>query len=183
MKCPKCNVKLEKGICLKCGYMENGEQIERFKKKDKYTDIRIYNDEFETMNHNENKIINLLLGPLYFSYRNHLITGTIISILSYIIFTFEMKLTESFLEIGTLCTLLAVINITIYIVINRVLYMTFSNAICIELDKIKIKMIKKHNKNYINKLVEHKSKTLLTLLIQILFYIIIGIFILKTGKC
>ena len=31
MICPKCNIELEKGICLKCGYMENGEQIEQIK--------------------------------------------------------------------------------------------------------------------------------------------------------
>ena len=179
MKCPRCNIELDKGICLKCGYMENGEQIERFKKEDKYTEIRIYNDEFESMNHNEKKYLNLLLGPLYFSYRNHLLIGTIISILSYIIFMFEMKLTDAFLSIGTLCTLLAVINITFYIVINRVLYMTFSNAICIELDKIKIKAIKKHNENYIDKLVTHKSKSIISLLVQILIYILVAIFILK----
>ena len=113
--------------------------------------------------------------------RNHLLIGTIISILSYIIFMFEMKITDAFLSIGTLCTLLAVINITFYIVINRVLYMTFSNAICIELDKIKIKAIKKHNEKYIDKLVTHKSKSIISLLVQILIYILVAIFILKIG--
>ena len=178
MICPKCNIELEKGICLKCGYMENGEQIEQFKKDDKYTDIRIYNEDFEQMNTNQNKCINFLLGPLYFSFRNHLIIGTIISLLAFLILYMEMKITDYFLQIGTLCTLLAFFNLTFYILINRVTYMAFSNPICIELDKIKIKKIKKH-KNYIDKLARHKSKSFLSLLIQILIYIIIGIFILK----
>ena len=178
MKCPRCNLELEKGICLKCGYMGNGEQIERFKKEDKYTDIRIYNDDFETMNQNQQKYLNLLLGPLYFSYRNHLIIGTIISIVFFIILYFEMKLTNYLLSIGTLCTLLAFFNITFYILINRVLYMTFSNPICIKLDNIKIKKIKK-KKNYIDKLVRHKSKSIISLILQLVIYIIIGILILK----
>ena len=179
MICPKCNVELEKGICLKCGYMENGEQIERFKKEDKYTDIRIYNEDFEIMNQNQKKYLNLLLGPIYFSYRNHLITGTIISIISFIILYFEMQLTNYLLSIGTLCTLLAFFNITFYVLINRILYMTFSNAICLKLDQIKIKGIKSKNKDYIPKLVIHHAKSILTLLLQIIICIIIGIFILK----
>lgn len=72
MKYPRCNVELENGICLKCGFIETGQQIEKFKTNEKYTDIRIYNDDFEQMNMNENKIANFLLGPLYFSFRNHI---------------------------------------------------------------------------------------------------------------
>ncbi len=181
--CPRCNIELNKGICLKCGYMENGEQIGRFKKDDKYTNIRIYNDDFEQMNRNQKKFINLLLGPLYFSFRNHLIIGTIISIISFIILYFEIKITNYLLSIGTLCTLLAFFNTTFYILINRLLYMTFSNPICIKLDNIKIKRIIKKNKDYIPKLISHNAKSILTLLIQITIYIIIGIFILKMGKC
>lgn len=179
MECPRCNIELENGICLKCGFVEDGQQIEQFKKNDKYTDIRIYNLDFEEMNTNQNKFVNFLMGPLYFSFRNHLIVGTIISILAYLVLMFEIRLTNYFLTIGTLCTLLAFFNITFYIVINRVLYMAFSNPICIVLDKIKIKRIKKHNKNYIDKFVNHNAKSILTLLIQILIYIIIAIFILK----
>lgn len=59
--------------------------------------------------------------------------------------------------------------------------MAFSNPICLVLDKMKIKRIKQHNKNYIDKFVNHNAKSILTLLIQILIYIIIGIFILKIG--
>ena len=179
MICPRCNIELDKGICLKCGYMDNGEQIEQFKKESKYDNIRIYNEEFDEMNTNQKRYLNLILGPLYFSYRNHLLIGTIISIISLVILKLELKLTNYLLNIGSLCTLLAFFNATFYIFINRVLYMSFSNVICIKLDNIKIK-IKKLNKNYIEKLVRHKSKSILSLILQIIIIIeIIMIFIVK----
>lgn len=179
MVCPKCNINLDRGICLKCGYMENGEQIEQYKPNDKYTDIRIYNEDFETMNQNQKKYINLIMGPLYFSYRNHILAGTIISIISFLILYIEIKITDYILSIGILSTLLYFLNTTTYILINRILYMSFSNVICIKLDNAKIKKIKKQNKNYIEILSKHKSKSIISLLIQIFFYIIISIFLLK----
>lgn len=179
MICPRCNIELDKGICLKCGYMENGEQIEQFKKDDKYTDIRIYNDDFEQMNTNQKKYLNFLLGPLYFSFRNHIVAGTIISLFALLVLYIEMEITRYFLKIGTLCTLLAFFNITFYLVINRVSYMAFSNVICLELDKFKIKRIKKHNEDYMDKLTNHNSKSVLSIIIQLLIYVIIGILIAK----
>lgn len=179
MICPRCNIELDKGICLKCGYMQNGEQIEQFKKEDKYTDIRIYNDDFDKMNTNQNKLLNLILGPLYFSFRNHLIIGTVISIISLLILNVEIKLTNYLLSIGSLCTLLAFFNAIFYIFINRIIYMSFSNPLCIKLDELKIKT-KKPNKNYIEKLVRHKSKSILSLILQIIILIeIMAIFMIK----
>ena len=179
MECPRCNIELENGICLKCGFVSDGEQIEQFKKHDKYTDIRIYNLDFEEMNTNQNKFVNFLMGPLYFSFRNHLIAGTIISLLAFLVLSFEIKITNYLLSIGTLCTLLAFFNVTFYIIINRVLYMAFSNPICIALDNLKIKIIKRKKKNYIDIFVNHHAKSILTLLIQILIYILTAVFVLK----
>ena len=179
MQCPRCNVELENGICLRCGYVEEGENIERFKGNDKYTDIRLYNYDFEEMNTNQNKILNLLMGPLYFSFRNHLITGTIVSVLAFLVLKLELKMTNYLLSIGTLCTLLAYINATFYIALNRLIYMAFSNPLCIALDNLKIKGIKRRHEDYLPKLVKHHSKSMLTLLIQILIYILAAIYMLK----
>ena len=44
MKCPNCNIELEKGICLKCGYMENGNTIEQFKDDTEAFQVGIYTD-------------------------------------------------------------------------------------------------------------------------------------------
>ena len=177
MICPRCKIEMNKGICLKCGYMENGNQIERYKHQEKYDDIRIYNEDFDEMNTNEKKYLNFLLGPIYFSYRNHLLVGTIITIISLIILKIEMSLTNSLLSIGGLADLFAFINIVIYITINRILYMSFSNILCIKLDNLKIKNIKKQNKDYMNILVKHNSKSIISTVIQIA--IIIAIILLK----
>ena len=179
MKCPNCKIELEKGICLKCGYMENGNQIEQFKQNEKNIDIQLYNSDFEIMNQNKKTYINLIMGPLYFSYRNHLITGTIISIISFTILYLEIKLTNLILETGIFSVLLFFINTIIYITINRILYMSFSNVICIKLDNIKINRIKKKNEDYTRMLIKHNTKSIISLLIQIIFYIIIATFIIK----
>lgn len=170
MKCPKCNIDLEKGVCLKCGYMENGNKIERFKKTEKYTDIRIYNEDFDKMNTNNNKFINFIMGPFYFSYRNHLITGLIITIISLTILAFEIRLTSELLSIGSVFTLLSFFNTIGYVTINRVLYMAFSNVICIKLDNMKIEKLKQ-KENYIDKLTNHKSKNIIALIINIIISI------------
>lgn len=179
MQCPRCNVELENGICLRCGYVEEGENIERFKGNDKYTDIRLYNYDFEDMNTNQKKYMNFLMGPLYFSFRNHLIAGTIVSILAFLVLKLELKMTNYLLSIGTLCTILAFFNTIFYIVLNRLIYMAFSNPLCIALDNLKIKGIKRRHEDYLPKLVKHHSKSMLTLLIQILIYILAAIYILK----
>ena len=54
MKCPNCNIELEKGICLKCGYMENGNTIEQFKDTNQHTNVRLYNEDYDEMNTNQN---------------------------------------------------------------------------------------------------------------------------------
>lgn len=179
MKCPKCKIELNKGICLKCGYMENGNQIDQFKENKKIEELRLYNEDFDKMNQNQKKYMNLIMGPLYFSYRNHLIVGTIISIIAFIILYLEIKLTELIQETGLLSTLLFFLNTIFYITINRVLYMAFSNIICIKLDKIKINRIKKKNVNCKEQLTKHKSRSIIMLLIQTIIYAIIAIFILK----
>ena len=177
MKCPNCNIELDKGICIKCGYMENGNKIERFKKTEKYTDIRIYNEDFDKMNLNQTKFLNFIMGPFYFSYRNHLITGLMITLISLTILAFEIRLTGALQTIGSVFTLISFFNTIFYITINRVLYMAFSNVICIKLDNKKIEKLKQNN-NYIEKLANHKSKTILNLIINIV--IAIPIFILMT---
>ena len=88
-------------------------------------------------------------------------------------------MTNYLLSIGTLCTLLAYINATFYIVLNRLIYMAFSNPLCIALDNLKIKRIKRRNEDYVPKLVKHNTKSILTLLIQILIYILAAIYMLK----
>lgn len=178
MKCPNCNIEMDKGICLKCGYMENGNYIEQFKKEDKNTEIRIYNEDYDEMNTNQKKYLNFLLGPFYFSYRNHLITGFLTGIIAFLILYFEIILTQALTTIGSIFTLVAFLNITIYVIINRIFYMGFSNVICLAIDKHKIKKIKK-KENYMDILVNHKSRSIAKIIIQVLLYIMLITIIIK----
>ena len=156
MKCPNCNIELEKGICLKCGYMENGNTIEQFKDT------------------NQNKCLNLIMGSYYFSYRGHLITGLISTIIASLILFLELKITNALGQLGSEIMLVIFINATFYIIINRIIYMSFSDPICIEIDKCKSKKIKDTNK-----LVNHKCRNILYLIIHILLSIIPMILIIK----
>ena len=174
MKCPRCNVELEKGICLKCGYMENGNVIEQFKDSDQHTNVRLYNEDFDEMNTNQNKCLNLIMGSYYFSYRGHFIMGLISTIIAFTVLFFELKLTKALSQLGSITMIITLINTLIYITINRIIFMSFSNPICIELDKCKSKKIKDTEK-----LINHKCRNMMYLLIHILLSIIPIIIILK----
>ena len=176
MKCPKCNLELNKGICLKCGYMENGYKIEKDKENDKYKDIRIYNEDFDVMNQNTTKIQNLILGPFYFAYRNHLYTGIIISIIDLLILIFEINLQNALTTLGSIYNLFAFFNIVFYPIINRMIYMGFSNIICLKLDEINMKKIQ-NQENYTQKLEKHKSTSIIKILINVIIYAAIYILI------
>lgn len=174
MICPNCNIELEKGICLKCGYMENGNTIEQFKDSDQHTNVRLYNEDYDEMNTNQNKCLNLIMGSYYFSYRGHLITGLISTVIASLILFLELKITNALGQLGSEIMLVIFLNATFYIIINRIIYMSFSDPICIEIDKCKSKKIKDTNK-----LVNHKCRNLLYLIIHILLSVIPLILIIK----
>lgn len=174
MICPNCNIELEKGICLKCGYMENGNTIEQFKDSDQHTNVRLYNEDYDEMNTNQNKCLNLIMGSYYFSYRGHLITGLISTIIASLILFLELKITNALGQLGSEIMLVIFLNATFYIIINRIIYMSFSDPICIEIDKCKSKKIKDTNK-----LVNHKCRNILYLIIHILLSVIPLILIIK----
>lgn len=174
MICPKCNVKMEKGICIRCGYMENGNVIEQFKDSNQHTEVRLYNEDYDQMNTNETKCLNFIMGSYYFSYRGHFIMGLISTIIAFTVLFFELKLTNALQQFGSATLILIFLNTTLYILINRIIYMSFSNLICIELDKCKAKKIKDTEK-----LINHKCRNMIYLLIHILLSILPLILIIK----
>lgn len=174
MICPKCNVEMERGICIKCGYMENGNTVEQFKDTNQHTEIRLYNEDFDQMNTNQKKLMNFIMGSYYFSYRGHLIMGLISTIIAFTILFFELKITKALSQFGSTMLILIFLNTVFYVVINRVIFMSFSNPICIELDKCKAKKIKDTEK-----LINHKCRNLMFLLIHILLSILPLILIMK----
>lgn len=147
--------------------MENGNTIEQFKDSDQHTNVRLYNEDYDEMNTNQNKCLNLIMGSYYFSYRGHLITGLISTIIASLILFLELKITNALGQLGSEIMLVIFLNATFYIIINRIIYMSFSDPICIEIDKCKSKKIKDTNK-----LVNHKCRNLLYLIIHILLSVI-----------
>lgn len=147
--------------------MENGNTIEQFKDSDQHTNVRLYNEDYDEMNTNQNKCLNLIIGSYYFSYRGHLITGLISTIIASLILFLELKITNALGQLGSEIMLVIFLNATFYIIVNRIIYMSFSDPICIEIDKCKSKKIKDTNK-----LVNHKCRNLLYLIIHILLSVI-----------
>ena len=180
MKCPNCNIEMNNGICLKCGYMSNGNYIEQYKKTDKYTAIRMYNEDYDIMNYNSSKLLTFFLGPFYFSYRNHLLIGFLISIIDLLMFLLYININDSLNYLGSIFSVFAYFNTVFYPIINRAFYIGFSNTICIFIDKCMVKKLMLKS-NYIDKLIKHKSKSFLKLFIHILLFIVVIIIFLHLG--
>ena len=128
---------------------------------------------FDIIIQNKNLLLVFILGPLYFSYRGYFFIGTILGIIDYLIFYYAMNFFDILVIIfgGFEFAM-------IYFFINRLIYIVFSNFICVLIDKLKVKRIKKkYKENYKDKLKKYKHNKyylLLTLLIYvILIYILI----------
>ena len=176
MNCPKCNSKLVDGCCIKCGYLSNGNQICN-RNIDKNEDMKLFNKGFDKINLNKNLLLVFTFGPLYFSYMGYFFVGTILGVLDYFLFYFVMNNIEISISIfGTLPFGL------LYLFINRLFYIVFANYICLQVDKVKIKIIKNRYKdNYKEKLNAHKYHRHYLLFTIIIYIILILMFIIYKG--
>lgn len=175
MICPKCKIEMKNGFCLKCGYMESGNMIQTESKNDKrYEDMKILNEDFDMMNRNENGLIAMLLGNFYLSYHGHLFTGLLLGLLDYLLFYLINVITSDFYF-----SFIIYFSIFFYLLVTRILYGIFLNIICIKLDELKIKIIKKiYKQNYKNKLGGYHKSIVYVFLNILIYVIIIVIFIL-----
>lgn len=167
MICPRCNVEMKSYYCIRCGYMENGKKIGEYKFKSKYEDVRLYNMSFDEMYRNEKKFYPFLLGNFYFSYKNHLFTGFIFGIIDFIFF-YSIATLSSVLLSNSLFINLSLLT---YVILNRLFYCTFANAICIEIDKYMVKRLNKKDKK--ESIAKHKDKKITNIFLNVLLYILI----------
>lgn len=175
MECKKCGGKIVNNVCIKCGYFINGEQIEE-KNIDKFKELKLFNEDFYIINNNKKQYIPFLIGPIYISYRGHILTGTILGILDCLLF-YLIVINNVFMLFSN------TILIYIAILINRIFWASFSNSICLILDKIKIKQIKsKYKDNYIYKLKTYKHHKIYALITLLIYVMLIVIYIIITGK-
>jgi len=173
MNCSKCNGKLLDGCCTKCGHLQNGNKITK-NHIDKNEDLKLFNKDFNIINENKNLLLISILGPLYFSYRGYLLIGTIIGIIDYLLFYYLMNVFDFVIFItGTTSFTIS------YLLMNRLIYVIFSNYICILIDKFKIKRIKKkYKEDYKNKLKEYSHSKINLLITLLIYFILISIFII-----
>ena len=125
------------------------------------------------MNQNENKILTMLMGPIYISYKGYLVLGVILSILD----IFFMYLTTYIFSLIPCTISLAFLGFILYLLISRIIFMSFLNSLCLYIDNLKIKrIVKKYKNDYKNKLYKHNNK-IIFMILNILIYIIVIILV------
>lgn len=168
MNCPKCNVKMVKGCCLKCGYMENGNVIREHEPIDNHVNEHLFNKDFDKMYRNENSLLPLFLGGLYVSYRGYLIIGIIINVLELVCFNILIRTLNG---IYILMAFTPIIFLLTFI-FERLILGAIENSLCLYLDNLKIKYIIKRKKdNYKKYLLRHKNRHILYIIINLVFCI------------
>jgi len=177
MRCEKCDGKIVGGCCTKCGALQNGNQIKEVE-IDKNEDLKLYNKDFDIINQNKNLFLIFLLGPLYFSYRGYFLLGTVLGIVDYLLLYYMMNnvLNIIIFILGSMWVFL------LYMFINRLFYIIFSNYLCLLIDKYKVKKIKeKYKKNYKSILKKHKHNKYYLMLTIVVYLFLILLFVISRG--
>jgi len=177
MRCEKCDGKIVGGCCTKCGTLQNGNKIMQVE-VDKNEDLKLYNKDFDIINQNKNLFLIFLLGPLYFSYRGYFLLGTVLGIVDYLLLYYMMNnvLNIIIFILGSMWVFL------LYMFINRLFYIIFSNYLCLLIDKYKVKKIKeKYKKNYKSILKKHKHNKYYLMLTIVVYLFLILLFVISRG--
>ncbi|MDD5887889.1 MAG: hypothetical protein PUC82_00110 [bacterium] len=178
MNCPNCNKKMEKNFCMHCGYMLNGNFINRSKSEIVASDLELYlGKKFDIINRNINTPVIFFLGPLYFCFNKLVLLGVIAFILDILYYILNYFLTK------LLAPSLMPASIFLSFILVRLFYVTCANLIYMKICKIKINKIKKKNPdNYRNLLMEQAEDefSIMQLIIGILLILLLlAIIILK----
>lgn len=80
MNCPNCNIELKKNYCLKCGYMDNGSNIDNVGNPWQANEYQMYlKEDYEDVLANKNYKFVFIIGPLYLAYRNYPLRSYLLS--------------------------------------------------------------------------------------------------------
>lgn len=174
MNCPKCNAKIRNNCCVGCGYMTNGNYVRINSSTINHKDLRTYNNSFEEMTRNEKKFVTFLLGSFYFSYRNHFLIGILISTFDILLSGFIIEFFDTFFaQSHVIMVYLVKLYILLYIIINKIFYMTFANMICLKLDELRLKRLKSKHNNYEKLICRHEDKSVFKLLLNLIFCFVV----------
>lgn len=180
MNCPKCNGKMMSNCCIKCGYLESGHKVSLKYNKDENEDIKIYEEKYDTLLHNDNWYVPFIMGPLYLSYKGNLLLGSFLTYLDIaircLLFSIPSFLPNELLIIPFFSQL-GFYSYIIYVIISKMIYAAVLNHIVLKMDYMKINRLKeKYKNNYKDKLYKNKNHplyVLITILTLILFLFII----------
>ena len=178
MKCEKCGGKIVNGCCINCGYMINGN-YSKMEDTDNFIDIKNYNSSFDEMYRNEKIYLPIILGPLYFSYRNHVLLGILFSTIDLIVSMFVISTLSGVFSFNILGFYMSAI---IYIVVRGLFYAVIANPICIRLELFEVKWLKLRNK-FEKVIIKRKSKSIMKIIINLLVLVLITLYyIILQGK-
>lgn len=161
MKCPKCNFSMVNGCCLKCGYMLNGNYVNKNEIKRELTDIELFDSDYDKMNRNSNWYLPFILGPFYFSYKGFFLLGFFGVLFDY--------------GVRVLATLTPIPNpiIFMYFIINRFIYLIFANPFCLYMERKRINKIKANSINSYKDILKKNHNKISYILISIGIYTLI----------
>lgn len=165
MECPKCHVKMARGFCIRCGYIDEETKMKDHQIHFEKSDLERYLKSFyTTVLYNQNRKIIFVLGPLYFAYLDYFWLSLFLGLVDFCFIVCVGYLFQS-----AFAFLLAVI-------IDRLLYMMFANSLYIFMVNKKIKRWKKkYQDDFIKKLQNKKSKNFFLPLLVVLIYIVMYI--------
>lgn len=148
MKCLKCGMRMYKGCCPYCGYMENGNTVDT-KKKIELSLLEVYLDKnFDKIIRNQNWFITGLLGPTYLFCHGFYGIGFILILLDSLCSSFFMVFIQALtFNAAFLVTTVALILNCGYWLVNRLFWATFTNLIY---ERLLVKRINRIKKKYPN---------------------------------
>lgn len=168
--CPKCGFRMylskayPNPFCPKCGYVDGISLLNIDKYHEPLSDMELYfKDSFSSILYGQNNKKNFILGPIYLSYRNHLLLGIIFCNFE---FFSSFYLAKMFLSLY-----IALYVFIFHVIFLRLLYMCFFDIIIFKLAKIKLKKMSKRE-NYLEELKRHKPNSVVKAILCIIIWII-----------
>ena len=149
---------------------ELGQELKSYFVSAEQNDLELLlKDEYLKIIHNKNRLLIILLGPLYFSYYNLYIPSVIFTIVElYIHYVMSLNLMTG----GTLSTILVILLFIVDFIFLRLIYLSFYNTLLLSLLKKKLSKIKKKD-NYKELIYKYEPKSILRPIIIFLLIIII----------
>ncbi len=177
MKCPRCGKRMKYDFCVHCGYMLNGNIIDTKKKIEASKLEKYMGNDYNISIYNENIKTVFFLGPLYFSYHNHFILGTVLSVIDLFIIMKSKIIATTFLNTfislgaGSFFLDFTLITRIITFLISRFFYIVIANPLYFKITK---KKVDKNKDVVVNLNDRNVSKVIISIGLVLTFYLLLS---------